>query len=133
MFTMASRFLPLFGLLLVSLSAYVQAENASTITGISTFYNGDLEITFSLNVDQNSDDINFFLSSPPYSWVGVGFGSGMAGSLMLVFYTSADGQCWLPDAASPFTVHITNTPLQLLLSALVLRRKSSRHSWAYSS
>lgn len=97
---MASRSLPLVGLLLVSLSAYAQADNVTAIAGVSTFYNDDLGVTFSLNVDQNSDDIHFFLSSPPYSWVGIGFGSGMAGSLMLVFYSSEDGHCSCPDSLS---------------------------------
>jgi hypothetical protein len=91
---MASRVIFLVGLLLCGFSNLVLADNKTANSGVSTLYNAELGITFSLNVDPDDDYINFFLSSPPYSWVGIGIGSSMAGSLMLIFYSSADGKGW---------------------------------------
>lgn len=102
---MASSVIFLVGLLLCSFSNLVLADNKTAKSGVSTFYNGELAITFSLNVDPGSDDVNFFLSSPPYSWVGVGIGSSSAGSLMLIFYSSADGKGWWLFSLHSFCRH----------------------------
>lgn len=58
----------------------------------STLYIADTQTTFSINIPENSTDIYFYFSSPAYSWVAVGAGSDMAGSLMMIMYSAADNQ-----------------------------------------
>lgn len=87
---MASRATILAALLLCSFSSLIQADDGTTRHPVSTLYNSRLNTTFSINLPTDSDDVNFFLSSPLFSWFGVGFTSTMVGSKMLVFYSSAD-------------------------------------------
>ncbi|OIW26236.1 CBD9-like protein [Coniochaeta ligniaria NRRL 30616] len=88
---MASRTL-LAGLMLCSFWALARADDNTTKKPVSTLYSDKLDTTFSINLPENSGDVNFFLSSPLFSWFGVGFSSTMAGSPMLLFYASADGK-----------------------------------------
>jgi hypothetical protein len=88
---MASRVV-LAGLLLCSLGGLARAEDNTTKKPVSTLYNDNLGTTFSINLPEDSEDVNFFLSSPLFSWFGIGFSSTMFGSPMLLFYASADGK-----------------------------------------
>lgn len=88
---MASRTF-LAGLLLCSIWGLARADDSTTKKPVSTLYNDKLGTTFSINLPEDSEDVNFFLSSPLFSWFGVGFSSRMAGSPMLLFYASADGK-----------------------------------------
>lgn len=88
---MASRAL-LVSLLLVSTWQLAGAQNQTTTEPVSTLYSEELDTAFSINMPDDSDDINFSLSSPLSSWFGVGFSSSMDGSPMLLFYSSADGK-----------------------------------------
>jgi hypothetical protein len=88
---MASRAL-LASLLLCSFWGSGQAEDSTTKKPVSTLYSDELDTTFSINLPDDSKDVNFFLSSPLFAWFGVGFSAQMAGSPMLLFYSSADGK-----------------------------------------
>lgn len=57
----------------------------------STLYLSQTGTQFSLNLPSNSSDVYFYFTSPAYSWVAVGPGTKMAGSLMFIMYSSADG------------------------------------------
>lgn len=61
------------------------------VPAASTFYLSQTETQFSINIANDSSDVYFYFASPAYSWVGVGFGSHMQNSLMLVMYPDADG------------------------------------------
>ncbi|KAF2201162.1 CBD9-like protein [Delitschia confertaspora ATCC 74209] len=60
----------------------------------STFYIEKTQTQFSLNIanESFSNDISIYFTSPAYSWVAVGFGERMSGSLMLVMYLSKDSK-----------------------------------------
>ncbi|EOA84535.1 uncharacterized protein SETTUDRAFT_20077 [Exserohilum turcica Et28A] len=75
--------------LLISITT---AENtASNITAASTFYLARTQTQFSVNIANDSQDVFIYFASPAYSWVGVGFGHKMAGSLMFIMYNNKDG------------------------------------------
>jgi hypothetical protein len=72
--------------------ALVLAQNTTTnTTAASTFYLDKTETQFSVNIANDSEDVFIYFTSPAYSWVGVGFGEKMEGSLMLIMYPNADG------------------------------------------
>ena len=51
--------------------------------------NGDSNFSFSINVANDSDDLYFRLEGPiGNSWIAVGAGDSMAGSLMFVVYAA---------------------------------------------
>jgi hypothetical protein len=52
----------------------------------STFYLPQTGTIFSLNVDNSSQDITFHFSSPAKSWVAIGTGDKMGGSLIFFMY-----------------------------------------------
>jgi hypothetical protein len=52
----------------------------------STFYLPQTGTIFSLNVDNSSQDITFHFSSPTKSWVAIGTGDEMGGSLIFLMY-----------------------------------------------
>jgi len=52
----------------------------------STFYLPQTGTIFSLNVDNSSQDITFQFSSPAKSWVAIGTGDEMDGSLIFFMY-----------------------------------------------
>jgi len=63
----------------------------STKVAASSLFIADINATISINLPPDSDDVNFLISAPTWmSWFGVGFGSTMAKSLMLVVYASGD-------------------------------------------
>jgi len=66
-------------------------STTSNTTAASTFYFDRTETQFSVNVADNSDDVFIYFASPAYSWVGVGFGPKMQGSLMFVMYPNSKG------------------------------------------
>jgi hypothetical protein len=66
-------------------------STTSNVTSASTFYFDRTETQFSVNVANNSDDIFIYFASPAYSWVGVGFGPKMEGSLMFIMYPNSQG------------------------------------------
>lgn len=88
---MASRTVLAAGLLLCSLWGAALGADSPTKKPVSTLYSDELDTTFAINLPEDSNDVNFLLSSPLFSWFGIGFSSSMAGSPMLVFYASADG------------------------------------------
>ncbi|KAK3688035.1 hypothetical protein B0T22DRAFT_143109 [Podospora appendiculata] len=58
---------------------------------VSTLSIRESRTQFSINLPQDSQDVNFYLSAPDlYAYTAFGFGSSMANALMLVFYPSAD-------------------------------------------
>ncbi|RAR10632.1 iron reductase domain protein [Stemphylium lycopersici] len=68
------------------------AQNtASNTTASSTFYLSHTETQFSINIANDSNDVFIYFRSPAYSWVGVGFGEKMAGSLMIIMYPNSNG------------------------------------------
>ena len=74
------------------LPALVLSQNTTAnITAASTFYLDQTETQFSVNIANDSDDVFIYFTSPAYSWVGVGFGEKMEGSLMLIMYPNANG------------------------------------------
>ena len=88
---MASRWL-LASLLLCSFWGVTTAEDNTTKKAVSAMYSKDLDTMFAINLPGESEDVNFLLSSPLFSWFGIGFSGKMAGSPMLIFYPSADGK-----------------------------------------
>lgn len=65
---------------------------AANSTAASTFYLNQTETAFSINVANDSSDVFIYFTSPAYSWVAVGMGKEMKGSLMFVMYPSADNK-----------------------------------------
>lgn len=58
---------------------------------VSTLFIPDTNTIVSINLPPNSDDINFYVSTPDwYQYTAIGFGSSMTNALMLVMYASAD-------------------------------------------
>ncbi|RMZ73610.1 integral membrane [Pyrenophora seminiperda CCB06] len=74
-----------------SLVSAQQNTTTTNTTAASTFYLDKTETQFSINIADDSDDVFIYFTSPAYSWVGVGFGSEMKDSLMIVMYQSGDG------------------------------------------
>jgi hypothetical protein len=74
---------------LVALSLFCATRADSPAA--STVYFNDTGTTFSINLPTNSSDLYFSFSSPALSWVAVGAGATMRGSLMFIMYSTADG------------------------------------------
>ncbi|KAI7228196.1 hypothetical protein KC330_g8030 [Hortaea werneckii] len=54
--------------------------------------NSSNDFVFAVNIDSETDDVYFHMSSPSGNdWMGVGFGSKMKDSLMLIAYPSSNG------------------------------------------
>lgn len=83
--------------------SFAHAEDAAV--SASTFYLAETETQFSVNIANDSSDVFIYFTSPAYSWVGVGFGEGMANSFMLIMYPSKDGNSTHPPTLehNPFT------------------------------
>jgi len=65
----------------------MSCQNTTTnVTTASTFYLDRTETQFSINIADDSDDVFIYYASPAYSWVGVGFGEKMDGSLMFIMH-----------------------------------------------
>ena len=76
------------------MTCLVTAQNTTSntnTTASSTFYLSRTETQFSVNIANDSNDVFIYFSSPAYSWVGVGFGEKMAGSLMIIMYPNSKG------------------------------------------
>ncbi|KAL6710516.1 hypothetical protein ACN47E_008564 [Coniothyrium glycines] len=73
------------------LPALVTAQNNTTVTAASTLYIPETETQFSLNVANDSSDVFMYITTPAYSWFGVGFGSQMENSLMFIVYPNEKG------------------------------------------
>ena len=75
-------------------------------SSISTFVHntGSGSLAFAVTVAKNGGDMFFHLEAPAeYSWVGVGTGEKMDGSLMWIAYRSGNGTGTCP-AYHPFFV-----------------------------
>ncbi|KAF2792989.1 iron reductase domain protein [Melanomma pulvis-pyrius CBS 109.77] len=83
------RIVALLLALLAVCPLFAHAEDAAV--SASTFYLAETETQFSVNIANDSSDVFIYFTSPAYSWVGVGFGEGMANSFMLIMYPSKDG------------------------------------------
>ena len=69
------------------------ANNSSSVFAPGNRNGASSQFALALNVDDNSKDLYFRLSGPSHnSWIAVGTGSVMAGSMMFVVYTSSDGK-----------------------------------------
>ncbi|MCJ1237523.1 hypothetical protein MMC14_005509 [Varicellaria rhodocarpa] len=70
------------------------ANDTSSSVFVPASVNGpSSQFAFALNVDDDSNDLYFRLSGPSHnSWVAVGPGSAMAGSMLFVVYTSSNGK-----------------------------------------
>ncbi|KAI4947233.1 hypothetical protein J4E91_006583 [Alternaria rosae] len=78
------------GVVLALLASLISCQNTTTnVTTASTFYLDRTETQFSINIADDSDDVFIYYASPAYSWVGVGFGEKMEGSLMFIMYPSS--------------------------------------------
>lgn len=81
-----------FALSILFISTLTLAQaNTAFVPAASTFYIPETETQFSVNVANDSSDVYLYFSSPADSWVGVGFGTHMRDSLMLIMYPDADG------------------------------------------
>ena len=67
----------------------------------STFFLEQTETQFSVNIANDSSDVFIYFTSPAYSWVGVGFGEGMANSFMIIMYPSKDGNSTTSPTSTP--------------------------------
>jgi hypothetical protein len=62
-------------------------------TAVSSLSVPDTNTVISINLPPDSDDINFFVSTPDwYQYTAIGFGTTMTDALMLVMYLSADSK-----------------------------------------
>lgn len=69
------------------------ASSAGVASSTFVLDGGDgSNLTFAMNLPSNSDDVYFHMSGPAGNdWMAVGLGKEMAGSLMLIAYSAADG------------------------------------------
>ena len=67
----------------------------------STFFLEQTETQFSVNIANDSSDVFIYFTSPAYSWVGVGFGEGMANSFTIIMYPSKDGNSTISPTSAP--------------------------------
>jgi hypothetical protein len=68
-----------------------QLQLARAQTAVSTLFVLDTDTIASFNFPPDSDDINFYVSTPDwYQYTAIGFGTSMSNALMLVMYPSAD-------------------------------------------
>jgi hypothetical protein len=96
MFALRSTLLTTFTLSIFLTVTSAQAQNdTNIIPAASTFYVGETETQFSVNIANDSSDVYIYFASPAYSWVGVGFGEQMDNSLMLIMYPDANGDSTL--------------------------------------
>ncbi|RDL35890.1 Uncharacterized protein BP5553_06502 [Venustampulla echinocandica] len=72
--------------------AILLATAQSTTPAFSNLYDDEVQMSFSINLPINSTDVYFSFSAPAYSWVAIGAGNYMAGSLMMIIYGSPDAQ-----------------------------------------
>ena len=82
---------------MIDTGSVVHAQKAATL------FVDDTNTTISITSAGADDDVVVYLSSPDwYQYTAVGFGSAMAGSLMLVAYAAADnaGMSSLPSVRS---------------------------------
>ncbi|KAK3938717.1 hypothetical protein QBC46DRAFT_161229 [Diplogelasinospora grovesii] len=78
--------------LLLQITTLTTADNSSSSGNVSSLYIPDSQTQFAINLPPDSDDVNIYLTSPDwYSYTAIGFGDGMAGSLMFVAYPASDG------------------------------------------
>ena len=69
-----------------------QAAPASS-TFVLPGINNNQNLTFAINLPKDSDEMFFYMSGPVQnSWLAVGAGSEMPGSLMFVAYPGQDGR-----------------------------------------
>jgi hypothetical protein len=81
----------------LALGATTQLQLARAQTAVSTLTIPETNTLISLNLPPNSNDINFYVSTPDwYQYTAIGFGSSMANALMLVMYLSGDGKSKQP-------------------------------------
>ncbi|KAK3353234.1 hypothetical protein B0T25DRAFT_206131 [Lasiosphaeria hispida] len=72
---------------LLCIALQIQLASAA----VSTLFINDTNTQISINLPPDSDDVNFYISSPDwYQYTAIGFGSSMANSLILVMYSAAD-------------------------------------------
>ncbi|KAF4632306.1 hypothetical protein G7Y89_g5820 [Cudoniella acicularis] len=76
----------------------------SATPAFSTLYDEDEQMSFSINLPDNSTDLYFSFSAPAYSWVAIGTGDSMAGSLMMIMYGSPDAQARVLQRNTPNTL-----------------------------
>lgn len=75
------------------LGLIAQLQLAVAQRAVSTLAIPDTNTIFSINLPPNSDDINFYVSTPNfYQYTAFGFGASMSNTLMLVMYASGDGK-----------------------------------------
>ena len=68
------------------------AETSSPASIFNVLVNSDANFTFALNIPDDSTDLYIHLSGPnDYSWIGVGTGSEMKNSLMIILYSNKKG------------------------------------------
>jgi hypothetical protein len=73
----------------------------------STLYLADTDTQFSLNIADTSSDVYIYISTPTTSWFGIGFGTDMRDSLMLVVYPDQHGSA-SPTPTPTHTTLLTN-------------------------
>lgn len=91
----------------------VRADDATFTPAASTFWLEQENIVFSINIANDSSDVYFHLSGPASSWVGIGFGSKMEDSLMVIAYPDDSGSSMAPRYSLP--LHTTRSTLSLTL------------------
>ena len=95
------------------LGLIAQLQLAVAQRAVSTLALPDTNTIFSINLPPNSDDINFYVSTPNfYQYTAFGFGASMSNTLMLVMYASDDGKGNKPLFLhlQPRTTRLTKSP-----------------------
>lgn len=76
------------------------SSRSVNVPAASTLYLPDSQMQFSVNIANDSSDVYFYLASPARGWVGVGFGSRMEDSLMVVVYADGEGSMFFISSRS---------------------------------
>ena len=112
--TSAPKWMPWLALCIITQLHLTRAQ-----TAVSTLFIPDTNTVVSINLPPDSDDINFYVSSPDwYQYTAIGFGSSMTNALMLVMYASADRN----SKANPFHTFTRHTLTQTITGVTVSPR-----------
>ncbi|KAK3897603.1 hypothetical protein C8A05DRAFT_38837 [Staphylotrichum tortipilum] len=102
----------------LSLCILTHLHLATAQTAVSSLILPDTNTIVSINLPPNSDDINFYVSTPNfYQYTAIAFGAAMPDALMLVMYASADakGVTVSPRTTSGHTEPVHDPSIRLAL------------------
>ncbi|KAK0627313.1 hypothetical protein B0T14DRAFT_395922, partial [Immersiella caudata] len=90
----------------------------TVLAASSTLRIGDSNTTISVNLPPNSDDVNFYISTPDYyQYTAIGFGSLMSNSLLLIAYPSTTGGITISPrfATTPYSEPVFDPSIRLTI------------------